>query len=264
MLDDPRSSRVKGITRLSQKDARYETGLFLLEGSQGLKELAKNQELVQEIFFTATAFDRNREVLERFPENLRVEVSDEVMARMADTKTPQGILSVVQHVDYSLDELFRIAPKLLVIVDQGRDPGNVGTIIRAADAAGADGVILSSDCVDIYNPKVARATAGSILNIPLVIDQDLPAAISRAKDLGLQVFTTSAGGNSIAELPEGTLAKPTAWIFGNEAHGVSDSIASLADDSISLPIYGSAESLNLATAASVCLYFTAVAQRTSR
>jgi TrmH family RNA methyltransferase len=117
--------------------------------------------------------------------------------------------------------------------------------------------------VDIYNQKVARSTAGSILNIPIVLDQDLGEAISMLKEAGLQVFSTAASGRSIAELDKAVVAKPTAWIFGNEAHGVSGQVALLADDSVSLPIYGSAESLNLATAASVCLYFTAVAQQTS-
>ena len=185
------------------------------------------------------------------------------MARIADTKTPQGIVSVVHHVDVPMDELLRLKPKLVAIIDQGRDPGNIGTIIRAADAAGADGIILSADSVDIYNQKVARSTAGSILNIPIVLDQDLGEAISMLKEAGLQVFSTAASGRSIAELDKAVLAKPTAWIFGNEAHGVSGQVALLADDSVSLPIYGSAESLNLATAASVCLYFTAVAQQSS-
>jgi len=263
MLDDPRSNRVKGITRLSQKDARYETGLFLLEGPQGLKELGRSKDLVEEIFVTAAGQERYADLLRLFPASVQVEVSDQVMARIADTKTPQGIVSVVHHVDVPMDELLRLKPKLVAIIDQGRDPGNIGTIIRAADAAGADGIILSADSVDIYNQKVARSTAGSILNIPIVLDQDLGEAISMLKEAGLQVFSTAASGRSIAELDKAILAKPTAWIFGNEAHVVSGQVALLADDSVSLPIYGSAESLNLATAASVCLYFTAVAQQSS-
>ncbi len=266
MLDDPRSNRVKGIVRLNQKDARYETGLFLLEGAQGLKELASSPKLIEEVLVTLDGAERQVELVEALSKK-RVtitEVSDQVMSQIAGTRTPQGIVSVVQHLDIELDDLTSLEPKLVAVIDQARDPGNLGAIIRAADAAGADAIILSSDSVDLYNPKVTRSTAGSIFNIPIVIDADLDAAIAWLKTAGLQVFSSSSEGLPITEFKSEELAKPTAWIFGNEAHGVRQEVGSLADKTVALPIYGSAESLNLATAASVCLYFTAVAQRSNR
>ena len=266
MLDDPRSNRVKGIVRLNQKDARYETGLFLLEGPQGLKELEKFPELVEEIFVTSSAWERNRELLASMAAlGLSIEeVSDQVMDKIADTRTPQGVVAVVHHLDVTLEELLTKKPVLLALIDQGRDPGNLGSIIRAADAAGAGGIILSPDSVDVYNPKVIRSTAGSILNVPVVVSQDLADAIAQLKLAGIQVFSASASGDDVTQVSVAEMAKPTAWIFGNEAHGVTSEIAESADKALSLPIYGAAESLNLGTAASICLYFTAVAQHTNR
>ena len=128
MLDDPRSNRVKGIVRLNQKDARYETGLFLLEGPQGLKELEKSPRLIEEVFVTASAWDRYREILAGLSD-LGVaieEVSDEVMSKISDTRTPQGVVAVVHHLDIELDKLLSTQPVLLALIDQGRDPGNSG------------------------------------------------------------------------------------------------------------------------------------------
>jgi len=265
VLDDPRSNRVKGIVRLNQKDARYETGLFLLEGAQGLKELVSSPKLIEEVLVTIDGAERQAELIDSLSKK-RVtitQVSDQVMAQIAGTRTPQGIVSVVQHLDVELEDLMSTKPKLIAVIDQARDPGNLGAIIRAADAAGADGIILSADSVDLYNPKVTRSTAGSIFNIPIVIDADLVEAISMLKKIGLQVLSSSSNGSPITDLHPTELAQPTAWIFGNEAHGVRTEVASIADKTVALPIFGAAESLNLATAASVCLYFTAVAQRSN-
>ena len=263
MALDPGSARVKEIARLSQKDARYETGLFLLEGPQGLKELTHYPELAQEIFVTEVAAERySEEIAALSGAGVSVEqVSSRVMEKIADTKTPQGIVSVVHHVDVEFSEVVQASPKLVVLLDRIQDPGNAGTIIRAADAAGADAVIFSVGSVDPYNSKVVRSTAGSLLNVPISLGVEMTTAIGELQEAGVQVFSTSSKGESLAELPGGTLQGPCAWIFGNEAGGVDPELASMADKTVSIPIYGSAESLNLATAASVCLYFTAFAQR---
>jgi len=184
-----------------------------------------------------------------------------VMEKIADTKTPQGIVSVVHHVDVEFSEIVETSPKLVVLLDRIQDPGNAGTIIRAADAAGADAVVFSTGSVDPYNSKVVRSTAGSLLNVPISVGVDMQEAVIELQSKGMQVLSTSAKGESLPELPQGTLATPSAWIFGNEAGGVGAELAALADKTVSIPIYGSAESLNLATAASICLYFTAFAQR---
>jgi RNA methyltransferase, TrmH family len=151
----------------------------------------------------------------------------------------------------------------LQLLDQVRDPGNAGTILRAADAAGADGIVFSKDSVDLYNPKLVRSTTGSLFHLPSVIEADSADSLADLKAAGLQIFAAAGGGRPITEMSE-RLMEPTAWIFGNEAHGLSAEMMDLADEVVALPIYGSAESLNLATAASVCLYQSAFAQNRSR
>ncbi|BDQ00130.1 RNA methyltransferase [Aquiluna sp. KACHI24] len=261
MLDNPGSDRIKGVSRLNQKDARTESGLFLLDGPQGLKELSRRPGLAHEIFLTELAAERYFDELSTL-ESAGVEitlVSERVMAKLSQTTTPQGVVAVVSQIDTSLSEALATSPKLVVVLDQARDPGNAGTILRAADAAGADLVIFLQDSVDPYNPKLVRSTAGSILHVPFVRDVAPGEAISALRAAGLQVYATSASGESITTL-RSSLTSPTAWVFGNEAHGVSDQVQEMADRLVALPIYGQAESLNLATAASVCLYASAFEQ----
>jgi RNA methyltransferase, TrmH family len=262
MLSDPRSEKVKGIARLNQKDARYETGLFLLEGFQGLKELAPHPDLIAEVFATEAAMESRPELFSGLPVEVTL-VNDRVMDRISDTKTPQGVVSVVYQLDVDLELVINDKPKLVALMDQVRDPGNAGTILRAADAAGADGIVFSKDSVDLYNPKLVRSTTGSLFHLPTVIEADSGNALADLKAAGLQVYAAAGGGRPITELGE-DLQKPTVWIFGNEAHGISKDLLDLSDEVVGLPIYGSAESLNLATAASVCLYQSAFAQNASR
>jgi RNA methyltransferase, TrmH family len=262
MLSDPRSEKVKGIARLNQKDARYETGLFLLEGFQGLKELAPHHDLIAEIFATEAAVEARPELFSGLPVEVTL-VNDRVMDRISDTRTPQGVVSVVYQLDVDLELVINDKPKLVVLLDQVRDPGNAGTILRAADAAGADGIVFSKDSVDLYNPKLVRSTTGSLFHLPTVIEADSANALADLQAAGLQIYAAAGGGRPITELGA-ALQEPTVWIFGNEAHGISRDLLDLADEVVGLPIYGSAESLNLATAASVCLYQSAFAQNTSR
>jgi len=143
-----------------------------------------------------------------------------------------------------------------------RDPGNLGTIIRAADAAGADAVVLTGRTVDLYNPKVVRSTTGSLYHLPISVGGDLEEVVTRVHGAGMQVIAADVKGDDLlAARAEGVLERPTAWLFGNEARGLEDSALALADRALRLPIFGRAESLNLATAASVCLYESAFAQR---
>ena len=151
-------------------------------------------------------------------------------------------------------------PRLIAICEEVRDPGNLGTIIRAADAAGADAVILTGRTVDPYNPKVVRSTTGSLFHLPVAVSVDLASVIERAHGAGLRIVAADVGGEDFLAHRQ-SLASPTAWLFGNEARGLEQSALDLVDLSLRLPIYGSAESLNLATAASVCLYESAFAQR---
>ena len=262
MLENPKAEKVRGVAKLAQKDARSETGLFLLEGVQGLKEVLVRPKLIVELYATEECVQRNAELFER-AEKARVTVqlvSESVLNAISTTTTPQGVVAVCHQLDVSIDDVLATKPKLIAVLSQVRDPGNAGTVLRAADAAGADAVIFTKDSVDVYNPKVVRSTTGSLFHLPVVVGADAVELADTLKAAGLQIFAADAGGEQVNKLPAQTLAKPTAWIFGNEAWGFEPETLALADQVISLPIYGAAESLNLATAASVCLYQSAFAQ----
>lgn len=254
------------MAKLTKRSARQETGLFLLEGPQAAREaLAYRPESVLELFATPTAMERHSDVRDAaIGAGLEVIFTTEaVLDAMADTVTPQGIVAVARQSPTSARDVFAASPKLVVICEEVRDPGNLGTIIRAADAAGADAVVLTGRTVDPYNPKVVRATTGSLFHVPVAVGVELVNAIERAHAAGMQVIAADVGGEDFLASRE-RLAQPTAWVFGNEARGLEDSDLELVDFSLRLPIYGAAESLNLATAASVCLYETAFAQRAAR
>ena len=261
MIDNPRSPRVRAVAKLAKRSARDETGYFLVEGPQAVAEaFASRPELAIDLFITRAARDRLGD-LGATAAGVEVElVSESVLEAMADTVTPQGVVAVFAHHDQSVDSLLDRAPTLLAILDEIRDPGNAGTIIRAADAAGAGGVVLTGKHVDVFNPKVVRSTTGSIFHLPIAQNGRLDAAVAAVREAGLQVLAADVKGDELPDVRD-LLARPTAWLFGNEAHGLTGEALALADHVVRLPIYGHAESLNLATAASVCLYESAFAQR---
>jgi TrmH family RNA methyltransferase len=265
VIDNPRSPRVRAVAKLEKKSARSETGLFLLEGPQSVGEaLNFRPELLVELYATPTALERYTD-LARAAEDAGIEiefVSEHVIETMADTVTPQGVIAVCRQFPTSVKDLLSGEPKLIAILEEVRDPGNAGTIIRAADAAGADGVIFTGRSVDLYNPKVVRATTGSLFHLPVAVGVELESVLERVKGTDLRVIAADIKGRDLlAARNEGVLDHPTAWLFGNEARGLTDEHYALADWVISVPIYGHAESMNLATAASVCLYESAFAQR---
>ena len=251
------------MAKLAKRSAREETGLFLVEGPQAVSEaLQFRAALIVDLFMTKVALDRYADLVRAAAASgVDVEtVSDHVLETMADTVTPQGVVAVSRQFPMSVDELLRGGAKLVAILDEVRDPGNVGTIIRAADAAGADGVILTGKSVHAYNPKVVRSTTGSIFHVAMAQGGELDVAIQAVKAAGMQVLAADIAGDELPTVRD-RLAEPTAWLFGNEAHGLSDESLRLADHVVKVPIYGHAESLNLATAASVCLYESAFAHR---
>ncbi|HXH34506.1 MAG TPA: RNA methyltransferase [Plantibacter sp.] len=264
MLDNPRSPRVRSVAKLAKRPARQETGLFLLEGPQAVSEaLQFRPDLILELYATPTALERYGDVAAAAADaGLDVEfVTEQVLESMADTVTPQGFIAVAQQFPTSIKDIFAGDPKLVVILEEVRDPGNLGTIIRAADAAGADAVVLSGRTVDLYNPKVVRSTTGSLFHLPVAVGVELPAVLERARGAGLQVLAADIKGDDLlAARAEGVLAQPTAWVFGNEARGLEDAHLEIVDRALTVPIYGRAESMNLATAASVCLFESAFAQ----
>ena len=277
LLENPKSGRVKAVAALAKKDVRADTGLFLLEGPQPVREAIEYRpELLRELYVTPTAAARYG--LDDAPVDTWF-VSEQVLDTMADTVTPQGVVAVCQQFPTSVKDVFPDAghgpeargastadgalPGLVAILEQVRDPGNAGTIIRAADAAGADAVVLTGRSVDPYNPKVVRSTTGSLFHVPVSVGVTLADTVARAKALGYTVLAADVSGDDLPDVrADGMLDGPTAWVFGNEARGLTTEDLALVDRAVKVPIYGRAESMNLATAASVCLYESAFAHRT--
>jgi RNA methyltransferase, TrmH family len=191
------------------------------------------------------------------------EVDDEALAVLAETVQPQGIVALCHQADVSLDDALARGPRLVAALAEIRDPGNAGTVLRTADAAGAGAVIFAGDAVDPYNGKCVRATAGSLFHVDVVRGAGPVEVVTAARAAGLTVFAATGYGDSdLDELADsGALATRTMWIFGSEAHGLSADVLAAADHRVKAPMYGRAESLNLAAAAAVCLYASARALR---
>ena len=252
-----RSAKVKYASRLATRAFRSEHREFLAEGPQAVREALQVPGAVLEIFATA-------EAAERHPELTRdaIITDDKVLKAIADTVQPQGIIARCRFVDTSLDDILASPVRLVVICADIRDPGNAGTVVRCADAAGADAVIFTGNSVDPFNPKAVRASVGSVFHVPLAIEQDTAAVGARIKAAGMTVLAADGGGDLDLFEDEAALAAPGAWLMGNEAWGLPADVSALADHIVSIPIFGKAESLNLATAAAVCLYASARAHRT--
>lgn len=192
-------------------------------------------------------------------------VSDEVFAKMSDTKTPQGILCLVRQQQYNIEEILQNKNEkqpLLIILEDIQDPGNLGTIFRTAEAAGADGVIMSSRTADIYNPKTIRSTMGSVYRIPFLYVEDLPSAIRRMKERGVSVYAAHLEGTAVYDAC--CYQRGTAFLIGNEANGLREETAACADALIHIPMEGSVESLNAAVASSVLLFEAARQRRINK
>jgi RNA methyltransferase, TrmH family len=238
---------------------------FLAESPQAVTEALASGAKVTELFVTAPALSRHADLIGRATEaGIPVRsISGEAMGELAQTVTPQGLLAVCGFVDVPLADLAGASPRLVTILANVRDPGNAGTVLRTADAAGADGVIFADASVDPYNGKCVRASAGSLFHLPVVAGTRLSETADALRAAGLRVIAADGRAGRRLDDPEvgKLLSSPVAWLFGNEAWGLPPELVALADDSVAVPIYGKAESLNLAAAAAVCLYTTATAQR---
>jgi TrmH family RNA methyltransferase len=258
------NARLAAARGLTNPRARREAGRFLAEGAPAVAEALRRPGVVQQIFATAAAIRRHAELLAGAPAGAVSEISERAAAGLSETVHPQGLVAVCRPVDVELSQaLGGDRPRLVVLMVGANDPGNAGTILRTADAAGADAVLFAGDSVDLYNGKLIRASAGSLFHLDLVAGLDPMQAIQACRDAGLRTLATSgAGSRELDELIDGgELAAPTAWIFGNEAHGLPSELLAAPDSTVRVPIYGGAESLNLAAAAAVCLYSSARAQR---
>ena len=253
-----RSARVAAAVKLHRHTGRRRAARFLAEGPN-LVEAALRRGLVSEVFATDAAAEKFAGLLTGAPLHL---VTDKAAKLLSDTVTPVGLVAVCSVPDVGLDEVLAAAPALVAVPVGISEPGNAGTLIRVADAMGADAVILAGDSVDPYNGKCLRASAGSIFSLPVVSDPDAVSVVARLKQAGLQVLATVLGGQ--ASLDDVDLSAPTAWLFGPEAHGLPAAVVDLATTGVRIPMPGSAESLNVASAAAICLYQSARASRLRR
>jgi RNA methyltransferase, TrmH family len=256
---------LKSARRLTKRAFRQRERAFLAEGPQAVAEALSGGTSVTDLFVTAHARDRHHDLVTR-AEDAGVPVhvvSGEVMGELAQTVTPQGLLAVCGFVDVPLTAITQPVPNLVALLANVRDPGNAGTVLRTADAAGAQAVVFADASVDPYNGKCVRASAGSLFHLPVVAGARLEDAVQAIRQAGLRVVAADGRGGRSLDDPEvqDRLGEPTAWIFGNEAWGLPPDLVALADEPVAVPIYGKAESLNLAAAAAVCLYATARAQR---
>lgn len=292
-LTNPRSERVRRVGRLSGRSARSRHHQFLVEGPQGVREAVRHVPAqVRDVYLTADAAGRYPEILQAARDGgcyLHTGTPEVLHAMSPDA---QGVLAVLDEqgptTTPTLADLAALhdgaGPRLVAVLARVNDPGNAGAVIRAADAAGADAVVLAAGSVDLLNPKVVRSTAGSLFHLPVLTGHDLPGVLATLRGtVGPVVLAADGTGEwdlddlldraDLAGLPVAQdeltatslvapdLTGPTVWVFGNEAHGLAEEERALCDAAVRVPIHGLAESLNLATAATVCLYASARVQR---
>jgi TrmH family RNA methyltransferase len=265
------SPRLKAARRLTKRAFRQRERAFLAEGPQAVAEAFSSGARISDLFVTVPARSRHSDLVTAIAgAGIGVHtVSGEVMDELAQTVTPQGLLAVCDFIDVPLTDLVPKASEgapvlsLVALLANVRDPGNAGTVLRTADAAGAGAVVFADASVDPYNGKCVRASAGSLFHLPVVAGARLEDAVETMRDAGLRIVAADGRAGRSLDEPEvqARLAEPTAWMFGNEAWGLPPELVALADEPIAVPIYGRAESLNLAAAAAVCLYASARAQR---
>jgi len=246
---------------LHRSAGRAEAGAFLAEGPQAVREALTRPGTVREIFCTTDSAPRHADVVAGHPVTL---VDERAMAKLSDTVTPSGLVAVCTTLDVPLTDVLDPTPRLLAVLVDIRDPGNAGTVLRTADAAGADAVVFAGTSVDPYNGKVVRASAGSLFHLPVVRSPDAQQTVAALRTAGVAVLAAAGSGEQDLDdlAGAGGLGGPTAWLLGNEAHGLPTDIAAAADARVRVPIHGRAESLNLAVAAAVLLYASARAHRT--
>jgi TrmH family RNA methyltransferase len=257
-------NELRSARRLVRRKERMASARFLADGPQSVREALAQPELVTTLFVSSAAAERHADLVEVAEQGsvLTVAASDRDLGSLSETVTPQGLVAVCRTLDVPLAAALSGDPRLVVCCAQVRDPGNAGTVIRCADAFGADAVVLTEGSVDAYNAKTVRASAGSIFHLPLALGATLAETLAGCRERGLQVLAADGSGDTDLDglADSGDLARPTAWLMGNEAWGLPPEQLSLADRVVRVPIYGAAESLNLSTAAAVCLYATASAQ----
>lgn len=251
MITSTANQKVKRILKLQKKaKARNEEGVFLVEGIRMMKEAPEDR--IKELYVSETFLQKHPDMPE-FLKRKAETVSDPVFAHMSDTRTPQGILGVIERTSCVMEDLFsgETAP-LLMVLDHVQDPGNLGTILRTAEGAGVTGVILGGDCADLYQPKVIRSTMGSIYRMRTVCVEDTIEAVRVLKGQGIHTYAAHLDDSRFYD--EEDYTKPTAFLIGNEGNGLPEEICAEAEHKIKIPMHGQVESLNAAMAAGILMY----------
>lgn len=260
MITSTSNAKIKRLVNLKKKRKLRDTEkVFLVEGIRMFREAPEDK--IREIYVTESFLNRQNKLIEEKSRmsGATVEIlSDTVFEYASDTKTPQGILSVVRQMDYNIEEIAREDRPLLLVLDNLQDPGNLGTIVRTAEGAGVTGILMSKDCVDIYNPKTIRSTMGSIYRMPFVYEENFLEAIKVLKEKGIHTYAAHLEGACVYDAED--YREGSAFFIGNEGNGLRDEVAQLAERYIKIPMCGQVESLNAAIAASV-LMFEAARQR---
>jgi RNA methyltransferase, TrmH family len=256
----PANPRVKEARKLSRRTVRTERRLFLADGPKAV-EAALGRGVTVEVFVTHAAAEHYAALVTAAPRTTYVD--DRALAALSDSVTPAGIVALCSFLDVPLVEALGSAthPGLVTIAADVRDPGNAGTLIRTSDALGVQAVVLTGHSVDVYNPKTVRASVGSLFHLPVSLEPDPATAVASARAVGLTVLAAAGDGELDLDDVAEALSRPVAWLFGNEAWGLPRELARLADHRVRIPIQGDAESLNLSTAAAICLHETARVRR---
>lgn len=257
VVTSPHNTRVAAARKLRLRKERRAAGAFVVEGARICAEALASGWHIRDLFLTA-----EHAALAELADGHDVPVTfidDRVAQAVSDTQHPQGAFAVVDIPERNLAAVLPDAPQLVVVLAGVADPGNAGTVIRTAAAAGADAVVVAAGGVDVYGGKCVRASAGALFHVPVVPDTDANVAVDWLRAAGTQVLATSLDGEDLYDV-EPSLAQPTTWLFGSEAHGLDAATTASADRRIRVPMAGTVESLNLAAAAAICLYASSRAQ----
>ena len=256
MITSTSNPKVKELVQLQKKAKhRNQAGVFIAEGSRMVLETPV--ERIKQLYISESYFEKGGQKLDEEGYDFEI-LSDNVFSYVSDTKTPQGILAIVKRKEYKLEDIINVKNPHIMVLDNLQDPGNLGTIFRTAEAAGVTGIVLSRDCVDIYNPKVIRSTMGAIYRMPFVYVDDLLDALSKMKEKGIKTYAAHLKGKNSYDREN--YKDACAFLIGNEGNGLREEISDKADIWIRIPMEGEAESLNAAVAAAV-LMFEAARQR---
>nr|WP_040531540.1 RNA methyltransferase [Gordonia rhizosphera] len=256
-----RSSRVVSYAKLHRAAVRRAEGRFLVEGANSVTSALVDAR-AETVLVPEADSDRYREIIDLATARgvPIIGLTGPAAVKLAETQTPTGVFAVCPLLDVALTDVLAGSPRLLVVAVEPREPGNLGTLIRCADAMGADAVVLLGDAVDPHNGKCVRASAGSVFHLPIARDRDVDSGLAAVRAADVTLLATTADGETSLDDADDLLAAPTAWLFGNEAHGLPDAVIADADHRVAIPIRGRAESLNLAAAAAICLYASARVQ----